>query len=64
MLEQGKSVKSLPLEKEGVAETCNELTVTATPCSTSSLGGRRERNGSEVEPEKKEGVGERCFKKN
>jgi len=50
-------------EEEGVAETmCDELTVIPIPCPPAPLVGRRERNGSEVEPGKKGGVGGRCFK--
>jgi len=61
--EQGKSVRSPPPEEEAVAETtCDELTVTPIPHPPAPLGGRRERNGSEVEPRKKGGVGGRCFK--
>jgi len=41
-----------------VAETtCDELTITPFPCPPVPLGGRRERNGREVEPGKG-GVGE------
>jgi len=61
-LEQGKSVRSLPHEEEGAAETCDELTVTQIPCPPAPLGVRRERNGSEVEPGKKGGVGGRSLK--
>jgi len=40
MLEQGKSVRSLPPEEEGVAETmCDELTVTPIPCPPVPLRG-------------------------
>jgi len=63
MLEQGRSVRSLPPEEEGAAETrCDELTVTPIPRPPVPLGGRRERNGREAEPGKKGGVGGRCFK--
>jgi len=42
MLEQGKSVRSTPPEKEGAAETtCDELTVTPIPRPTALLRGRR-----------------------
>jgi len=41
---------------------CDELTTTPFPCPPAPLGGRRKRNGSEVEPGKKGGVGGRCFK--
>jgi len=62
-LEQGKSVRSPSPEEEGAAETtCDELTITPIPRPPALLGGRRERNRSEVEPGKKRGVGERCFK--
>jgi len=62
-LEQGQSVRSLPPEGQGVAETtCDGLTVTPIPHPPVSLRGRRERNGSEAEPGKKGGVGGRCFK--
>jgi len=58
-LEQGKSVRSLPPEEEGAAEpTCDELTVTPILHTPAPLGGRRQRNGNEVEPGKKGGVGE------
>jgi len=63
MLEQEKSVRSLPPEEEEAAETtCDELTVTRIPRPPALLGWRRERNRSEVEPGKKGGVGGRCFK--
>jgi len=46
-----------------VAETmCDELIATPIPRPPAPLGGRRERNGSEVEPRKKGEVGRRCFK--
>jgi len=62
-LEQGKSVRSPPLEEEGAAETmCDELTVTPIPHPPAPLGGRRQRNGIEAEPGKKGGVWGRCFK--
>jgi len=42
MLEQGKSVRSLPPEGQGAAETtCDELTVTPIPCHPAPLRGRR-----------------------
>jgi len=57
MLEQGQSVRSPPPEEEEAAETrCDELTATPIPCSPALLGGRSERNRSEVEPRKKGGV--------
>ena len=40
-LEPGKSVRSLPPEEEGTAETCGELTVTPIPHHPAPLGGRR-----------------------
>jgi len=56
-------VRSPPLEEEGMAQTmCNELTAAPIPSPFAPLGGRRERNGSEVEPGKKGGLGARCFK--
>jgi len=56
-------VRSPPLEGQGAAETtCNEPTATPTPHPPAPHWGRRERNGSEVEPAKKGGVGGRCFK--
>jgi len=64
-LEQGRSVRSPPPEEEGVAETTSgELTATPMPCPPVPCagGGGRQRNGSEVEPRKKGGVGRRCFK--
>jgi len=62
-LETGQSVRSPPPEEEGAAETrCDELTVTPIPRPPALLGGRKERNGSEVEPGKKGRVGRRCFK--
>jgi len=62
MLEQGQSVRSPPPEEEGVAETtCDEQTITPIPHPPVPLWGRRERNGSEVEPGKKGGMGGRCF---
>jgi len=64
MLEQRKSVRSLPPEEEGAAETtCDELTTTPIPHPPVPLGGRRERNGSQIEPCKQgRGGGGRCFK--
>jgi len=63
MLEQGQSVRRPLPEEEGAAETtCDELTVTPIPRPPAPLGGRRERNGSEVKYGKKGGVGGRCFK--
>jgi len=63
MLEQGKSVRSLPPEEEGVAErACDELTAAPIHRPPVPHGGRRERNGSEAELGKKGGVGGRCFK--
>jgi len=54
MLEQWKSVWSLPPEEEGATETmCDELTITPIPQPLALLRGRRERNGSEAEPGKK-----------
>jgi len=56
-------VRSPPAEEEGMAETmCDELTITPIHRPSAQLGGRRWRNGSEVEPGKKGGVGGRCFK--
>jgi len=44
-LEQRKSVRSLPHEGQGAAETtCDELTTTPIPRPPAPLGGRRERN--------------------
>ena len=41
-LEQGKSVRSLSPEGQGVAQTtCDKLTVTPIPCPPAPLGGRR-----------------------
>jgi len=41
-LDQGKSVRSLPPEEEGAAETtCDELTTTPIPCPPALLRGRR-----------------------
>jgi len=58
MLEQEKKVR-----RKGAAETtCDELTTTPFACSPVPLGGRRQRNRSEVEPRKKGGMGGRCFK--
>jgi len=63
MLEQGQSVRSLPPKEEGAAETrCDEPTITPIPCSPALLGGRRQRNRSEVEPRMKGGVRGKCFK--
>jgi len=56
-------VRSPPPEEEGAAHTaCDELTATPIPRPPALLGGRRESNGSEVEPGKKGEVGGRCFK--
>jgi len=58
-MQQGQSVRSPPPEEEGAAEaTCDEPTVTPIPRPPAPLGGRRERNASEIEPRKKGGVGE------
>ena len=38
MLEQGKSVRSPPPDKEGAAETCDELTQTPIPRPPALLG--------------------------
>jgi len=38
-LEQGKSVRSLPPEEEGAAETCDELTTTPTSHPPAPIGG-------------------------
>jgi len=55
-------VRSPPAEEEEAAETtCDEPTATPIASPPAPLGGRRERNGSEVESGKKGGVGERCF---
>jgi len=55
----GKSVRSPPPERQGVAETsCHEQTTIPFPRTPALLGGRRERNGSEVEPRTREGWGE------
>ena len=57
-LELGKSVRSPPPEEEGAAETaCDELTIIPIPCPPAPLGGRKQRNRSEVEPGKKKGEG-------
>ena len=62
-LEPGKGLRSPPAEGQGAAETtCDELTAAPIPCPPVLLGGRMERNRSEVEPGKKGGVGGRCFK--
>ena len=56
-------MRSLPPEEEGAADTtCDELTVTPIPRPPAPLGGRREKNGIEVEAGKKGGVGGWCFK--
>jgi len=61
-LERGQRVRSPPPEEEGAAQTtCDELTATSIPHPPAPPGGRRERNGSEVEPGKKRGVGKRCL---
>jgi len=63
MLEQGKSVRSLPPEGQGsAATTCDELTATPIPHPPVPPEGRRERNGIEAEPGKKGGMEGRCFK--
>jgi len=60
-LEQGKCVRIPPPEEEGAAQTvCDELTVT--PIARLPAGGGGRETGSEAEPEKKGGVGGRCFK--
>jgi len=62
MLKQGKSVRSLPPEGQGAADTaCDELTTTLIPCTPVLLRAGRQRNESEVQPRKKGGVGRRCF---
>jgi len=56
-------VRNPPPEEEGAAETtCDKLTITPIPHPPGLLGERRERNGIEVEPGKKGGVGGRCLK--
>jgi len=42
--------------------TCDELTVTPIPHPPAPLGEQRERDGNEIEPEKKGGVEGRFFK--
>jgi len=59
-LEQGKSVRSLPPEEEGVAETmCAELT--ATPIHLPHLGGGGRKLGVKLSPGRRGGVGGRSF---
>ena len=56
-------MRSPPSEEEGAAETaCDELTITPIPHPPALLVGRRGRNGIEVGPGKKGGVGGRCLK--
>jgi len=63
MLEQGKSVRSPLHEEQGVADTTrDELTAIPIPHPPAPLEEEVEKIGSEVEREKKGGVGGRCFK--
>jgi len=59
-LEQGKSVRSPPLEEEAVAETTrDELTVTPIPHPPAPLGGEGGREtGVKLSPGRREGWGE------
>jgi len=55
----GEECEESSPKEEGAAETTwDELTVTPIPCPPVMLGGRRQRNKSEVEPGKKGGPGE------
>lgn len=68
MLEQGKSVRSLPPEEGAADTTCNELTsICATPSSTPvtpqcDWGGRNMQFQSKIKPKMREGWGEGGFK--
>jgi len=54
-------VRSPPTEEEGAVETtCEELTAAPIPHPPAPLQGRG--FGSEVKPQKKGGVGAKCFK--
>jgi len=56
-------VRSPPPEEEALAETSDELTVNPIPHSPALLRGEElQKMRNEVEPGKKGGVGERCFK--
>jgi len=59
MQEQGQSMRSPLLEKEGASETTwDELTIAPIPCPSAPLRGKEvEKTGSKVEPGKKGGVG-------
>lgn len=63
MLVQGRSVRSLPTEEEGAAETHDDdMTTAPIPHPPALLRGGRKEIRSEVEPRKKGGVREKCFK--
>lgn len=68
MLEQGKSVRSLPPEEGAADTTCNGLTsICATPSSTPvtplcDWGGRNMQFQSKIKPKMREGWGEGGFK--
>jgi len=66
MLEQGKSVRSPPPKEEVAAETTCDQTTDHNPPSfpvpLCLLGGGGREFESEVQPGKKGGVEERCFK--
>lgn len=59
----GKDCEEFLPGEEGTTEAaCDELTRDPIPHIPESLGRKRERTGSEVEPGKKRGVRGRCFK--
>lgn len=62
-MEQGKSMRSPPTKKEGVAETiCDKLTAAPIFHALGCWSGTGREFRSEVEPTKKKRVGGRCFK--
>lgn len=61
MLEQGKSVRSPPLEEEAAAAMCDELTSAPILSPACHMWGGSREFRSKVKPKKKGRVTERCF---
>jgi len=51
-------VRSPLPEKEGAAETCDELTTTSIPCPLHRSGGGGRKTGMRLSPGSREGLGE------
>lgn len=62
MLVQGRSVRSLPTEEQGAAETRDDVTTAPIPHLPALLRGGRKEMRSEVNPRKKGKMREKCFK--